>query len=108
MDVQFFIIHSMFLSIRFDPEKNLILKATRGVCFDDVIDFIREGDILADKRHHNQSRAAQRIYIININDYAYVVPYTYNPDKNEIFLKTVYPSRKYTSKYLRKGENHDN
>lgn len=34
------------------------------------------------------------MFIIDINNYAYVVPYV--KSKNEIFLKTIYPSRKYT------------
>lgn len=42
--------------------------------------------------------------VIEINNYAYVVPYVEKEGK--IFLKTIFPSRKYTKRYLRK-ENQD-
>ena len=42
----------------------------------------------------------QRVYIINIENYAYAVPFE---DKGEErFLKTIFPSRKYTQMYLRR------
>ena len=39
------------------------------------------------------------MYILNINDYAFVVPSVVS--KDGIFLKTVFPSRKHTALYLR-------
>jgi hypothetical protein len=41
--------------------------------------------------------------VIGINNYAYLVPYV--EDENEIFLKTIIPSRKATEIYL--GEKHE-
>jgi len=41
--------------------------------------------------------------IIAIDGYAYIIPYVEKED--EIFLKTIIPSRKATEKYL--GENHE-
>jgi len=41
----------------------------------------------------------QKIAIVNINDYAYLVPFLQYGE--EIFLKTIIPSRKATSKYVR-------
>ena len=40
------------------------------------------------------------MFIININNYAYLVPFV--EDEKEIFLKTIIPSRKATKKYLKK------
>jgi len=40
----------------------------------------------------------QRIFIVNIDSYAYLVPYV--EDEQEYFLKTVIPSRKFTRIYL--------
>jgi len=40
--------------------------------------------------------------VIGIDNYAYLVPYIENED--EIFLKTIIPSRKATEKYF--GEKH--
>jgi len=44
----------------------------------------------------------QRMYILEIDNYAIIVLYLENDD--EIFLKTAFPSRKYTKKYGLKGE----
>ena len=41
--------------------------------------------------------------VISFNDYAYLVPYLETED--ELFLKTIIPSRKATEKYL--GEDHE-
>lgn len=43
------------------------------------------------------------MYVMAIDNYAYIVPFVDNDD--EIFLKTIFPSRKYTKIYLAKGES---
>jgi hypothetical protein len=40
----------------------------------------------------------QRSFVIDIDDYIYLVPYIENEE--EIYLKTIYPSRKFTKIYL--------
>jgi len=40
------------------------------------------------------------VFYLRIIDYTYVAAYTEN--ENEIFLKTIYPSRKYTKLFLNK------
>ena len=40
----------------------------------------------------------QKMYVLNIRGYAYCVPFV--ETENLIFLKTLYPSRKYTALYL--------
>jgi len=50
----------------------------------------------------NPGRPDQKIYILEIENYAIVVPYVEN--ENEIFLKTAFPSRKYSKRYGLKGE----
>ena len=42
------------------------------------------------------------MYVFEIDNYAVIVPYVENDF--EIFLKTAFPSRKYTKKYGLKGE----
>lgn len=44
----------------------------------------------------------QWIYVVNVNDYAYVVPFV-RIDKSTIFLKTIFPHRKLTKQYLQGG-----
>ena len=94
----------MAFKIRFSEEKNQILKATRGIDFEEVILLLAKGKLLDDKQHPDSDKSHQRIYIIQIDTYAYVVPYVINSQREEIFLKTIYPSRKYTKKYIKTGE----
>ena len=50
--------------------------------------------------HPNKARYPdQQILVVNINDYAYAVPFV--EQGQERFLKTIVPSRKLTRLYLR-------
>ena len=85
--------------INWNSEKSLMLKESRGICFEDIVFNIAKGDILDDYQHPNQQRYPdQRIMVISINNYAYLVSYIENED--EIFLKTIIPSRNATEKYI--------
>ena len=85
--------------INWNTEKSLELKESRGICFEDVVYYIEKGNILHDYEHPNQKKySGQRIMVIGINNYAYLVPYV--EDDEEIFLKTIIPSRKATEIYL--------
>ena len=44
----------------------------------------------------------QKIYIVNLNGYVYLVPFV-RKNTQTIFLKTIFPSRKLTKKYLGDG-----
>jgi uncharacterized DUF497 family protein len=91
-------------NINWNTEKSLALKESRGICFEDVVFHIEKGDILDDYQHPNQQKyAGQRIMVVGINNYAYLVPYVEN--KDEVFLKTIIPSRKETERYF--GEKHE-
>jgi len=76
------------------------LKSERGVCFEQVVILMEREDVLDTIEHPNQQRyPGQKIAVVRIDDYAYLVPYLQESD--EIFLKTVIPSRKATDKYIR-------
>lgn len=86
--------------IEWDERKNAKLRSQRGVCFEDVQAAIEEGDVLDDIAHPNTLHYShQRMYIIRIDKYAYLVPY--EEDETKIFLKTIIPNRKATKKYLK-------
>ncbi len=89
--------------IEYSEEKNLLLKATRGVCFEDVLEAIEKEEILADLKHFKKTN--QKILVVKIKNYAYAVPYVIDNKRNTFFLKTVYPSRVLTKRYIKKGEN---
>lgn len=94
----------MIFKIEFSEEKNLILKETRGVNFNDILEKIEKGEILDDINHPNPKKySRQKILVVKIKKYVYAVPYIINKKRKTIFLKTVYPSRVLTKKYL-KGE----
>lgn len=78
-----------------DGEKNLWLKRERGVSFEEVLFHIEAGDLLEVLDHPNPSRyPGQMIYVVLIDGYVYLVPFVESDD--EIFLKTIIPSRKAT------------
>jgi hypothetical protein len=80
-------------------EKNALLEVTRGVCFEDVLVCIENGDVLDIIRHPNRERYPdQNIIVLNIAGYVWLVPYT--KVKGVRFLKTIIPSRKATKEYL--------
>ena len=89
--------------IEYSEEKNLLLKATRGICFEDVLEAIEKEAILADLE--NLKKTNQKILVVSIKNYAYAVPYVVDNKRRTFFLKTVYPSRVLTKKYIKKGEN---
>lgn len=91
-------------SINWNTEKSVALKTLRGICSEDVVFFIERGEILDDYLHPNQKTyPGQRIMVISVANYAYLVPYVENEE--ELFLKTIIPSRKATQRYL--GEKHE-
>lgn len=95
----------MAFAIKFNEEKNQLLKATRKISFEDILKALKEGNLLADISHPNHKHSHQRIYVIKIKEYAYAVPYILTTEKQEIFLKTIYPSRALTEKYMKGGKN---
>lgn len=85
-----------------DEKKNEWLKANRGISFEEVVTAINEGRVIKKIIHPNQQRyAGQNMYIIEIDEYAFIVPCI--EDEEKIFLKTIYPSRKFTRDYIEKG-----
>jgi uncharacterized DUF497 family protein len=79
-------------------DKNEKLKKERGISFEDVIYYIENKELCAILEHKNQTRyPGQKIYVVKINNYAYLVPFVKN--EKEIFLKTIIPSRKAAKKY---------
>ena len=95
----------MTFTMKFNEEKNELLKVTRNISFEDVLDAIEKDKLLADITHPSKMHSHQRIYVIIIKEYVYAVPYVINKEKNEIFLKTIYPSRFLTKKYMKGGKN---
>jgi uncharacterized DUF497 family protein len=85
--------------IRWSPEKNLELKRERGVSFEEILSAIEQGGLLLTLEHPNKQRYPnQRIWVVSLKGYAHMVPFVENDE--EVFLKTIMPSRKATKQYL--------
>ncbi|MCP3890860.1 MAG: toxin [Desulfobulbaceae bacterium] len=81
--------------LSWSSEKNELLKTERGISFEEIVYQIETGNLLGIEE--NPTRSNQKIYIIELNNYAYVVPFVENAQ--EVFLKTAFPSRKYSKRY---------
>lgn len=78
-------------TVKWNILKSERLKKTRGVSFEDIIG----ARLIAVKKH--PKREKQNIMLFKFKRYIWIVPYA--EDKENIFLKTLYPSRKYTKLY---------
>ena len=83
-----------------NPEKKELLKQKRGIGFEDIVVAILEKRILDIVQHPQEERSGQKYLIVEIDGYAYVVPFV--ETEEERFFKTIFPSRKYTKIYRRK------
>lgn len=90
---------------RWNHLKNETLKHERGISFEEVILAI-EADGLLDELAHPiaEKYPNQRVLVVALDDYAYLVPYVEEPDY--YFLKTIIPSRKATRDYLLRSMQH--
>jgi len=86
-------------------EKNIELKKTRNISFEEIVISIENSDILDVLINSSPKYKNQIVIIVKYEDYAYVVPAIKTGD--EYFLKTIFPSRKYTNKYLKKGKENE-
>ncbi len=87
-----------------NSENNDALKKERGISFEEIVLNIQLGNEVDIYDHPNMERYPnQKISVVIVEDYAYLVPYV--EDKEEIFLKTIIPSRKATKRYV--GDNND-
>ena len=85
---------------KWNKEKNILLKQTRGLSFEQVVMHIEQGDLLDIIKHPNSEKYShQKILVVLISNYVFAVPFV-EEGKDERFLKTIIPSRKLTKKYL--------
>ena len=85
-------------------EKNRQLKKQRSISFEEIVLCIQEDRIVAVLEHPNSAKYPnQQLYLIDYRKQIYVVPFVINKEEEVIFLKTIYPSRHYTKKYLERN-----
>jgi len=85
-------------TIRWNEEKNQLLLIQRGLSFEMVLEKLEKGEMLGIEPHPNQEKYPnQRIFILELDEYICYVPFVENDE--EIFLKTIIPSRRLHKKY---------
>ena len=80
------------MGIRWDPLKSEWLKRVRGVSFEDIL----RARFIAIEEH--PKRPHQSLMLFEHEGYIWTVPYVRSGE--DIFLKTLYPSRVYTRKWI--------
>jgi uncharacterized DUF497 family protein len=89
----------------FDPAKNTRLIEVRGISFEQIITILENKGPIDVIEHPNRRKYPnQKIYIIELLDYIYMVPFVEQGEK--IFLKTAFPNRKAVKKYANQGDDH--
>jgi uncharacterized DUF497 family protein len=82
-----------------NEEKNNHLKNERGIGFERIILAIEDGHVHDVLEHPNKEKYKhQYILLVEVDEYIYVVPAV--KEKGCWFLKTIFPSRKYTDLFL--------
>ena len=65
-----------------NKEKNILLKKTRNVSFEQMVMHIENGDLLDIIKHPNSEKYSnQKILVINVNNYIYTVPFLEKNDE---------------------------
>lgn len=90
-------------TIRWNEEKNVQLKTERNIGFETIFSLIEDGLIAGIQENPNYPN--QQYYFFLIDNYVYCVPVV--ETEEEIFLKTIFPSRKFT-KLLNENQNEKN
>jgi hypothetical protein len=68
---------------------------------EEIVLCIQENKVVTGLEHPNRSRYPnQYLYLIEARQQIYVVPFAVNSAEGVVFLKTIYPDRKYTKQYL--------
>ena len=90
------------MKFTWESKKNDILKQSRNISFEQIILAIENRQIVDVLEHPDQEKYTGQIYIlVEMDNYVYVVPAFISDSGEECHLKTIYPSRKYTKKFLK-------
>ncbi len=91
------------MEIKWNNEKNEVLKSERGLSFEEVLDKISAGDILDIRTPPNLGKYPhQKAFVIKINNKYCYVPFVEN--ENGIFLKTIFPDRRLKKEFVGGGK----
>jgi len=89
--------NTIVYTINWNPTKSRRLKRTRGVSFEEIV----HAEFLGLEDH--PSRNDQWILVYKHKGYVWAVPFVFEAEG--IFLKTIYPSRKFKKIYRERRHN---
>lgn len=85
----------------YSADKNQHLINERHINFEKIVAALDNGQLLDVVEHPNKNKYPnQKMYVIQVNDYVYLVPFV-EKDKQTVFLKTIFPSRKAKKQYMK-------
>ena len=88
------------ITFNWNKEKNeLLKKSERKISFEQVVIALNNQkllDVIPSPTHNKQL-----CFVVEVDNYCYIVPFVQESDTT-LFLKTIYPSRKFTKYYLRR------
>jgi uncharacterized DUF497 family protein len=84
------------VNIVWDEDKSDKLKKERGISLEEVAVLILRKQYVDIVKH--PKRAGQRMFLIPIKGYMYVVPFVIDGENNFV-LKTAFPSRKFHKRF---------
>ena len=87
---------------RWNAEKDIKLREEKWIGFMDLIMAIDNWSLLDTQRNTSQNHLDQEIFLISFDNHIFVIPFVYEPESDTFFLKTLFPSRKYTKSLLNK------
>lgn len=94
------------MNFDWDPEKNEQIKQERGISFEEIALLLGAGHVWAVSKHWNTKKYPnQRVFLVPVDGYIYAVPFV--EDKECIFLKTAFPSRKLTKRYRKELDENE-
>jgi len=92
----------MIMHYVWNDNKNVFLKETRNISFERILTAIEHGHLLDILEHTIPGKYPnQKLFVIEIDNYCWIVPYIDDKQNGTRKLITAFPSRKLTKKYLR-------
>jgi uncharacterized DUF497 family protein len=80
-------------------DKNKLLQQERGISFENIVEAIADGYLLDSIKNPSSDKYSnQSVFVVAVKGYVYCVPYV--ESESDIFLKTIFPSRKMKKIYL--------
>jgi len=94
------------MKYKFDQQKNSLLLKQRNIGFEKIIETLTDLDVVLMVEHSNKEKYPnQKLIYTQIDQEIFVVPCVVE-ENGDIFLKTIFPSRKARQLLLKNNASH--